>query len=127
AETADTMAQREFRLLLPGLCHTQVVESQVSRNVRLVVSCEKRLSLDDIPPLGKSLTPPFIVLGDGMKLWQVECDKADACVVASSFEQSHARWHLLIVPNNFPTLRQALVQSSRQCLCTDVQWRAISP
>jgi hypothetical protein len=38
----------------------------------LRVATEQRARFDDIRPLGKSLTPPFVVLGNRVKLREVQ-------------------------------------------------------
>ena len=55
-------------LFFAHLGHTQVVEAQVGRDAWLVVSLEQGLALDDVVPLGETLSPNVVVLGDGVKL-----------------------------------------------------------
>ena len=55
----------------------QIVETQVSRNPRLIVSHEARHAADDIAPLGEAGAPPGVVLGDAVKLGQIEGDRLD--------------------------------------------------
>src|SRR4029079_11271076 len=72
AERLDAVLPCELGLGDAGLRQTQVVEAEVRRDVRLVMAREHRLRPGGVGPLGKSLSPPFIVLRNGMILRKVE-------------------------------------------------------
>src|SRR4029077_10024872 len=78
AEAVDTIEPRQ--LYLPGLNlrQAQVVKSQLTRQTRLMVPLELRLTTRDRRPLREALPPPSVVFGNRMKLRQVESDQFDS-------------------------------------------------
>ena len=76
AEAVDAVLPGEVGLGLARLGQAQVVEAEVRRQLRLVVAPEQRLGLGDVGPLRESLPPPFVVLGDGVELGEVEGDES---------------------------------------------------
>ncbi len=74
AETVDAVVAGEPGLIGTGLLHTQVVEAQVCRDVWDCVSRILRNRGDHVRPVGEAGSPPFVVLGDGMELREVERD-----------------------------------------------------
>ena len=77
AEAVDAVATRQFGLMLHDIDDPKVVETEVGRQAGLKMALENRRGLADVRPLGEALAPPLVVLGDGMKLWQVERDQPD--------------------------------------------------
>ena len=73
AESRDASLACKGGLSLTHLWQTKVVESQVSRNLRLVVAAEEWPRLGYVGPLGETRAPPFVVMWRGMILGQVEC------------------------------------------------------
>ena len=61
AEAADTVASRQGRLRLPRLRNAQIVETEVGRNMRLVMAVEQRLSLRHVRPFSEAFSPPAVV------------------------------------------------------------------
>ena len=57
----------------------EVVEPELAGQMRLIVAGELRLAAGDVGPLGESLSPPLVVLGDRVELRQVERDRLDSC------------------------------------------------
>jgi hypothetical protein len=74
AKTFDTGSMRQFGLSRASLGEPQIIEAQIRRYSRLVVPSKKWSGFRDIGPLGKTRTPPVIVLGYWMKLRKVECN-----------------------------------------------------
>ena len=74
---------------MPRFGKTQVVEAQIRRKVRLDVTLEKRFRLRDIRPLGKSLSPPGIVLRGRMELRKVMRDDARLHMEALNVHGGH--------------------------------------
>jgi len=70
-----SVTMREIGLLLPNFRNTQVIETEMSRKLRLIVIREERLRRCNVGPLGESLPPPVIILRDRMKLRKIESDK----------------------------------------------------
>ena len=68
AETIYTCFTGKFRLLFTHFWISQVIISEISRNLGLIMSSEKGFRLANICPFGKSFTPPFVVLRNGMVL-----------------------------------------------------------
>ena len=66
---------RHVRLLFPSLGQAQVIEPEVCREVGLLVPYEQGLGLGGVGPLGESRSPPRVVLGDRVKLWEVKGDE----------------------------------------------------
>ena len=62
----------EFRLMFANFRDTQVVEAEVRRQSRLNMPTVKWLGFRDIGPLREAWTPPLVVLGNWMKLREVE-------------------------------------------------------
>jgi hypothetical protein len=77
AEAVHAVATREVRLPLQDLGEPQVVESHVGRQAGLVVPAEPGQRLRHVRPLREPRTPPRVVLGDRVKLGEVECNQAD--------------------------------------------------
>ena len=72
AKTLDPVFGGEARLPFANLGDPEVVETEVRGQMRLVMAGEERPRPDDIRPFGEPLPPPFVVLGDGVELGQVE-------------------------------------------------------
>ena len=53
----------------------QVVIAKLSRHMRLIVLHKLRLRGLYIHPFSETLSPPFVVFGDCVKLWQVKTDE----------------------------------------------------
>ncbi len=66
------MAAGQLGLGLAYLGNPEVVVAELAGNVGLVVTGEERLGLGDVGPLGESLAPPLVVLGDGVELRKIE-------------------------------------------------------
>ena len=64
AECLDADFSGHVRLGVPRLRKAQVVETEVRRDVRLVMALEKRCRFRGIRPFGETLPPPFVVLGN---------------------------------------------------------------
>ena len=71
-ESMDTVLTGKRGLLLAYLGHPQVVETELSGQMGLVMAREERLCPDHIGPLGESRLPPLVVLRDRMELRKVE-------------------------------------------------------
>src|SRR5713101_3202422 len=94
AEARDPMGPGQVRLGLPCLRDAQIVEAEIRRQMRLVVSLEERLGLDDVSPLREARAPPLVVLGDRVILRQVERQRAHRPARASGLSGGlirHAR------------------------------------
>src|SRR5262245_6908998 len=72
ASAFDAVLTREPRLRLAGLRLSQVVEAEVGRDVRLIVTAKQRARLRGVRPFRETRTPPFVVLRDRMKLREIE-------------------------------------------------------
>src|SRR4051794_35647336 len=78
AEGCDPVVERQARLGLSHLWQSKVIEAEVCGEQRLPVSPEQRTRAGYIRPLGKSGTPPLVILRCWVKLRQVEGDSACA-------------------------------------------------
>ena len=78
-KASDPGSLRQRRLALPYFGDAKIVESEVRRQMRLVVAPELGPSLSDVGPLGEPSAPPLIVFGDGMILREVK-GQHRACV-----------------------------------------------
>jgi len=65
----------ERRLCSARFRHTEIVEAEIGRQVRLVVAGEERTGASDAAPFGESVAPPRVVFGDRMELREVERDQ----------------------------------------------------
>ena len=74
-EAMDTVAARERGLLDARFGNAQVVEAEIRWKMGLVVPGEQRSCAHDVAPLGEALAPPRVVLGNRVKLRQVERDQ----------------------------------------------------
>ena len=72
-EALDAVFAGQIRLRLPRLGDPQVVIPQIGRDTGLIVIPEIPLRLTHVRPLGKALSPPQVVLRDGAKLRQIQC------------------------------------------------------
>ena len=75
AEAFNAVARGQVSLRLAALGQPKIVKTEIGGDMRLVVAGKQRLCLGRVGPFGKAFTPPEIVLGDGMELRQVECDR----------------------------------------------------
>ena len=71
-ERLDAVLPSQIRLRLPRLGHSKIVETQISRELGLVVTGKERSRRRDVGPLGEPPSPPGIVFRDGMELGQIE-------------------------------------------------------
>ena len=67
-KTEDTVFLRKFHLALLNLGQTKVIKAKFTRQTRLIMSDELGGGPRDVRPFGETLSPPFVVLGNGMKL-----------------------------------------------------------
>jgi len=72
AEARDAVGVGKVGLGFPSLGNAQVVEAKVGGQVRLIVSLEEGFGPYHVSPLREARAPPFVVLGNGMVLGQVE-------------------------------------------------------
>ena len=72
-EALDTVFAGHIRLRLSRLGDPQVVIPQIGRDTGLIVIPEIPLRLTHVRPFGKALSPPQVVLRDGVKLRQIQC------------------------------------------------------
>ena len=70
----NTVAPRKLCLFQASFLYPQVVKTQIGRNVRLIVVLEVRARLRHIDPFRESFSPPFVILGNWVKLGKIECD-----------------------------------------------------
>src|SRR5436305_7417098 len=75
AKASDSILPRQIGLSFAGFRKTKIVKSEIGRQVRLVMAAKKRARLCNVRPLGKSFTPPCIILGYRMILRQVKGDR----------------------------------------------------
>ena len=83
AKSVDAIARGQFRLRRARFRQAQIVETQISRQVRLIMTREKRLRPHHVRPFREPFPPPLVVLGNGMKLRQVKGDRPDAGLPAA--------------------------------------------
>src|SRR5262249_10614361 len=76
AEAVNRMLARKRRLLLKRFAHTQIIETEIPWQMRLVMSDKIRLRPGNVGPLTESLAPPLVVLRDRMELRQVERNRS---------------------------------------------------
>ena len=79
AESRDAVRLGQFRLRLPSFGNAQVIEPEIRRQMRLIMSLEEWLRPDDISPFSKPFAPPLVVLRDRVILRQVERNKSVPC------------------------------------------------
>ena len=72
-EALDAVFAGHIRLRLARLGDPQVVIPQIGRNSGLIVISEIPPGLTHVRPFGKTLSPPQVVLRDGVKLRQIQC------------------------------------------------------
>ena len=73
AEALDASLACQLSLLLSGLRHTKVVETQVAGDARLIVPGEKRDGTSHVGPFREAWLPPLVVLRRRIELRQIEC------------------------------------------------------
>src|SRR6266496_4535034 len=76
AEAGDSILPRQLGLSFTGFRNAKIVKPEIGGQVWLVVAAKKRTRFSDVRPLGKSFTPPCIILGYRMILRQVKGDNA---------------------------------------------------
>src|SRR5258705_12977042 len=76
AEARDSIGPCQVRLRLSSLRDSQVVVSEICRQMRLVVAFEEWLGPDDVSPFCEAHSPPLVVLRDRVILGQVEGQRA---------------------------------------------------
>lgn len=74
AEPFDPISMCQGGLCGTGFGNPKVIEAKVSWYMGLIMIPEQRPGLRHIGPFGKSLAPPCIVLGNRMKLREIERD-----------------------------------------------------
>ena len=84
AERLDAVVARQGGLRLSCFGETQVVEAEVSGQMRLLVPAEERPSLRRVRPLREACSPPFVVLRNRMKLRKVEGQNSCSCARSSA-------------------------------------------
>ena len=89
AESLDTMATSHISLRLPNLREPEIVETQVSGQMGLVVEPEQRFAPRDEGPLGEALAPPGVVFENWMELGQIERDNPSDVIVLTSILGCH--------------------------------------
>jgi hypothetical protein len=57
----------------------EIIEAQVSRYLRLIVSFETRSCRGNADPFGKPFTPPQVIFRNGVVLGQIEADNFHVC------------------------------------------------
>ena len=75
AESMDAVFTSEVGLCLSRFGRPQVVEAEIGRQLGLIVTMKEGLGFADVPPFGEPAAPPGIVLGNRMKLRQMEGDQ----------------------------------------------------
>ena len=80
AESMEPVRLGQFDLTTLHFNQAKVVEAQLAWQVGLIVSRKPRSPTGNVVPLGESLAPPPIVLGNRVKLRQVERDRLDSGV-----------------------------------------------
>src|SRR5262245_14652341 len=74
AKAVDTIFSGEFNLPPLYLGNTQIVETQLTGQARLVMAHKVRFGFGYIGPFSKTSAPPSIIFRNWMKLRQVECN-----------------------------------------------------
>ena len=85
AERLDGMLSRQIGLRLTGLGDAQVAESEISGKMRLVVVLEERARAGDVRPFREAATPPFVILGNRVKLRKIKRDRPNLRSNAQSY------------------------------------------
>src|SRR5262245_56020797 len=86
------MLSCQFRLRMSCLGQAQIIKSEFRRHTRLRMAGKERRGFRDVCPLGETFPPPTIVLGNGMKLGQIESHEPDA---VSTVRQRGSEAHVL--------------------------------
>jgi hypothetical protein len=81
AESVDAVRPGKISLRLPNFRHAQITEPKIRRELWLIVAPEERSRFRYVGPLGKSGSPPGVVLWNRVKLRKVERDRARLDVV----------------------------------------------
>jgi cytochrome c-type biogenesis protein CcmH/NrfG len=68
AKTKKTVFLGQFHLALLNLRETKVIETELTRQTRLIMSNELRTGPRYLCPFGETFSPPFVILGNRMKL-----------------------------------------------------------
>ena len=76
AERLDSEFTRQLGLRGTSLRDSEIVKAEVGRNVRLIVAAKQWLRLGGVRPLRKACSPPLVVLGNRMKLREIERDQS---------------------------------------------------
>jgi hypothetical protein len=79
AKTIDPVLLGEIGLSRAGFRKPEIVESQVRRQMRLIMTLEELLRFDYVRPFRKTLAPPLIVFWNRMKLRQMESNGPHRC------------------------------------------------
>src|SRR5271170_8082226 len=87
AESIHAILPRKVSLSLAYFRHAQIVKPEIRRKVWLIVPAKAGPRLRDIGPLGKSFTPPLIVVRGWIELGQIKGDEARR-VQAGAFRRS---------------------------------------
>src|SRR4051812_3099478 len=74
AERLDAVTLGQRGLGLPCLCEPKIIETELARQLRLLVARKQGSRPGDVRPFGEARAPPFIVLLDGVELRQVVRD-----------------------------------------------------
>ena len=77
AEAVYAVAAGEGDLAAKHVGRTEVVEAELARQARLIVSDEAGYRLGDVGPLGEALAPPRVVFGNCVELREVIGDEPD--------------------------------------------------
>jgi hypothetical protein len=77
------------------LGNSKIVETEISRQMRLVMSPELRSCPGDVGPLGKPRAPPSVVLWNGMVLRKIERHRTSLSKFSHLFLRSLVRIELL--------------------------------
>lgn len=72
AKSRNPVLLRQLRLLFDDFPRSEIVKTELSGNARLVVAGEKGFCLDHVVPFGKAHAVGPVILGDGMKLGEIE-------------------------------------------------------
>src|SRR5579871_563202 len=75
-ESVNSVLLCQLCLTTLHLWQPKVVEAELSRQVRLVMTGKRRSRLTYVRPFRKSRSPRLIIFRDRVKLWQVERDAA---------------------------------------------------
>ena len=75
AETVDAVLLRELDLTIHHFRRREVVKPDIDRQLRLVMADELRQGPRHVRPLGETTPVPFVVLGEGVELGEIEGDE----------------------------------------------------